>query len=537
MSTTNMMDKVRSGLMSMTSGDRGDEINEHWHNEAVVHCGWLTKQGAKHKSWKRRWFSVRGYQMLYFKDPTDDKALGAITLADPSSKSPALTRKIEKLADDKRKHCFVIKGYTAEHRSYLLCADTLEELKTWMQVCTRVMYSPRGGGMFGCSLWDQVVKEGKGPDQLPIIASKCLAYLEERGLEEPGVFRLPGRSTRVEELVEAFNKGENPDISEEPEVHAIGSLLKRYLRELPTPLLSAERFTAFLSAAQVYDSNPAEGLVVIQQLIRDLPVCNAYLLRGMCEFLAKVAARSDVNKMDAHNLAVVFAPGFLSPPPDASPQVLVESTATSQAVTRMLIEHSKDAYALMPEPDQSVWRLFTNQKKNSASSLVKEFDIDDDDVTSSSGSTVVRKPSLPSDAVLSRADSIIASLPPLPNTASMPKRASADEVSAAGAQHELRMKEMQLELHRERSLRKSLETQVRVMRAEIAQLKEDLATEKVARIAITRTGLSSSPPTNTRTRTSTGSPLSPANDTGKDPSATPPPRLKTHNRTESNPFL
>eukprot|EP00041_Stephanoeca_diplocostata_P011540 m.191004 g.191004 ORF g.191004 m.191004 type:complete len:149 (+) comp18581_c0_seq4:237-683(+) len=91
----------------------------------------------------------------------------------------------------------------------------------------------------------------------------------------------------------------------------------------------------------------------------------------------------------------------------------------------MLIEHSKDAYALMPEPDQSVWRLFTNQKKNSASSLVKEFDIDDDDVTSSSGSTVVRKPSLPSDAVLSRADSIIASLPPLPNTASMPKRASA----------------------------------------------------------------------------------------------------------------
>ena len=50
----------------------------------------------------------------------------------------------------------------------------MRRIVTLVQVCTRVIYSPRGGGMFGCSLWDQVVKEGKGPDQLPIIASKCL---------------------------------------------------------------------------------------------------------------------------------------------------------------------------------------------------------------------------------------------------------------------------------------------------------------------------------------------------------------------------
>ena len=82
--------------------------------------------------------------------------------------------------------------------------------------------------------------------------------------------------------------GEDPDISSESEIHDIGSLLKRYLRDLPSPLLSDERFSAFNSAADVYQNNPDEGILVIKQLIRDLPVCNAVLLKTMCEFLSKV---------------------------------------------------------------------------------------------------------------------------------------------------------------------------------------------------------------------------------------------------------
>lgn len=80
--------------------------------------------------------------------------------------------------------------------------------------------------MFGCGLWEQVVKENRGPDRIPIIVEKCIAYvfvsclvaaimftmvrhsfLTERGLKEPGIFRLPGRTSRVEALRESFNKG------------------------------------------------------------------------------------------------------------------------------------------------------------------------------------------------------------------------------------------------------------------------------------------------------------------------------------------
>jgi len=33
-----------------------------------IYAGYLTKQGGKYKTWRRRWFSVRGNQMLYFKE-------------------------------------------------------------------------------------------------------------------------------------------------------------------------------------------------------------------------------------------------------------------------------------------------------------------------------------------------------------------------------------------------------------------------------------------------------------------------------------
>jgi hypothetical protein len=155
---------------------------------------------------------------------------------------------------------------------------------------------------------------------IDIDCTSASRYLTERALTEPGIFRLPGRSSRVEELREAFNRGapqsivillvrkvlpcahfwrhtrvgEDPDISDESEIHAVGSLLKRYLRDLPSPLLSDERFSAFNSAADVYQNNADEGILVIKQLVRDLPVCNAVLLKTMCEFLSKVTALASI---------------------------------------------------------------------------------------------------------------------------------------------------------------------------------------------------------------------------------------------------
>lgn len=46
-----------------------------------VKGGWLYKRGHKVKNWKRRWFTLRGPTLSYFKNPRDLKAVGSIGLA------------------------------------------------------------------------------------------------------------------------------------------------------------------------------------------------------------------------------------------------------------------------------------------------------------------------------------------------------------------------------------------------------------------------------------------------------------------------
>jgi hypothetical protein len=42
--------------------------------------GWCTKQGGSIKTWKKRWFVLKGNRLWYFKGKTDTEAKGYIDL-------------------------------------------------------------------------------------------------------------------------------------------------------------------------------------------------------------------------------------------------------------------------------------------------------------------------------------------------------------------------------------------------------------------------------------------------------------------------
>ncbi|TKA52569.1 hypothetical protein B0A53_04579 [Rhodotorula sp. CCFEE 5036] len=81
---------------------------------------------------------------------------------------------------------------------------------------------------------------------LPGIAFRCLEYLEEWGMREEGVFRVPGRSSHTADLKTMFDAGvgQDRDLREihpsELDPHAVASVFKSWLRDLPDPLLSHE---------------------------------------------------------------------------------------------------------------------------------------------------------------------------------------------------------------------------------------------------------------------------------------------------------
>lgn len=49
-----------------------------------------------------------------------------------------------------------------------------------------------------------------GPHLVPILVQKCVEFIKEHGLDEEGIFRLPGQDNAVKQFRDAFDAGERP---------------------------------------------------------------------------------------------------------------------------------------------------------------------------------------------------------------------------------------------------------------------------------------------------------------------------------------
>eukprot|EP00051_Salpingoeca_urceolata_P015557 m.202136 g.202136 ORF g.202136 m.202136 type:complete len:513 (-) comp18435_c0_seq1:264-1802(-) len=428
-------------------------VVKRWQGELRTHSGWLTKQGGRYKSWKRRWFVMRGNQMSYYKDPTDRKPLGVITL---------MAREVKIIPEDdesgpRRKFCFEVRG--TGQRTFVCCAASQEEMEKWIEVMRQTLHGARGGGMFGTSLTKQVKAEDGYPDGVPRIVTKCLQSICARGLDEVGLFRLPGRTTQIKQLRLEFQTGEDPDFSVE-EIHTVASLLKLYLRELPSPLLEFSLFNEFAEAAKELQSNTPDGVATLRNLIPRLPRANVILLRTLCEFLFVVQQHAEQNKMTLQNLATVFAPSFFGPE-STDPLELMEATALSHVLTCALIEHHSNMFLTLPEPQEdSDYEIETDDEESFYDHLLPIGARGSTESINSLGSRGSTSP-----GVVRRERAATCSDPDAES-----RRSGASEASFRSAVGSLSSDAGRND--RERAMRRALETQIQTMKAEIKKLLE-----------------------------------------------------------------
>eukprot|EP01129_Flabellula_baltica_P010548 TRINITY_DN4472_c0_g1_i1.p1 TRINITY_DN4472_c0_g1~~TRINITY_DN4472_c0_g1_i1.p1 ORF type:complete len:770 (-),score=148.43 TRINITY_DN4472_c0_g1_i1:38-2248(-) len=142
---------------------------------------------------------------------------------------------------------------------------------------------------------------------VPYIIRKCCYCIIAYGCAVEGIFRIPGSNQEVERVVGMINGGEVPEFDGKG-VNDVASVLKKYLRELERPLLSdgedesVERF--FLEAIDLTDH---EALLL--KIKSGLVMLNGYrysLLKELMYTLSCISIHSEVNKMDATNLATIF---------------------------------------------------------------------------------------------------------------------------------------------------------------------------------------------------------------------------------------
>nr|DAD48507.1 TPA_asm: hypothetical protein HUJ06_018444 [Nelumbo nucifera] len=118
------------------------------------------------------------------------------------------------------------------------------------------------------------------------------------GLQAEGIFRINAENSQEEYVRDQLNRGIVPD---DIDVHCLAGLIKAWFRELPTGVLDS------LSPEQVMQCQTEEECA---QLVRLLPPTEAALLDWAINLMADVAQQEHINKMNARNVAMVFAPNM-----------------------------------------------------------------------------------------------------------------------------------------------------------------------------------------------------------------------------------
>ena len=173
--------------------------------------------------------------------------------------------------------------------------------------------------VFGSSLGD-AVRFSSPVDvnvPLPSVVFRCIQYLDAKNaILEEGIFRLSGSNVVIKGLRERFNvEGDVNLVTDETyyDIHAVASLLKLYLRELPTTILTRDLHLQFLSVTEM--PSHTEKIAALAELVQHLPQANGTLLRYLIAFLIKIINNADVNKMTVRNVGIVFSPTLNIPAP------------------------------------------------------------------------------------------------------------------------------------------------------------------------------------------------------------------------------
>ncbi|XP_061156098.1 rho GTPase-activating protein 24-like [Syngnathus typhle] len=228
--------------------------------------------------------------------------------------------------------------------SYFFLSNSAGQGDEWLKSLNRGVWIPFTG-VFGQRLEETVLYERRyGVCSVPLVVEQCVAFIRERGLQEVGLFRQPGRASSVRELQEAFDAGERPSFDSNTDVHTVASLLKLYLRQLPEPLVPFGHYRDFLLSGQKLSSDRAQGLEELRSLLQELPVANFNLLHFICQFLNEVQSHSKGNKMSCQNLATVFGPNILRAKAE-DPQSIVGGAALVQVLMSELIREHQSLFS------------------------------------------------------------------------------------------------------------------------------------------------------------------------------------------------
>ncbi|NWU79662.1 RHGBA protein, partial [Onychorhynchus coronatus] len=235
----------------------------------------------------------------------------------------------------------------AEQRRRLVRLAVLEELRASYGIkvksgsCLAAAKEPGAattaeGKIFGISF--HALPRSLVPEYgyIPRFLVDTCEYLEEH-VHTEGLFRKSGSLVRLKALKSKLDQGENCLSAALP--CDVAGLLKQFFRELPEPILPAHLQEGLVKAQQLGNEKKT-ATVLLSCLMADRII---ETLRYFFNFLRSVSLRSNENRMDSSNLAVIFAPNLLHSNENEKMSANMEKKIRLQAaVVETLIDHAAE---------------------------------------------------------------------------------------------------------------------------------------------------------------------------------------------------
>ncbi|KAA1079251.1 hypothetical protein PGT21_005373 [Puccinia graminis f. sp. tritici] len=170
---------------------------------------------------------------------------------------------------------------------------------------------------FGVDLATQMMRDGV--ETVPKVVEKCIEAIEKAGgIDMVGIYRLSGTTSKIGRLKQRFDTDiDNVKLEvgdeNQSEINDIAGAMKLWFRELPEPLLTWNLYASFIEAGRIENNRLRH--IRLHERVNELPDPNYATLKYLMGHLDKVRRNEALNSMGSSNLAVIFGPTLLSPPP------------------------------------------------------------------------------------------------------------------------------------------------------------------------------------------------------------------------------
>ncbi|EEP76544.1 conserved hypothetical protein [Uncinocarpus reesii 1704] len=246
--------------------------------------------------------------------------------------------------------------------------------------------SRKGGkkkGVFGVNLEQLVERDGTesthgvGPGTLriPAFVDDAISAMRQMDMSVEGVFRKNGNIKRLKDTTELIDtRYEAADLNRETPVQ-VAALLKKFLREMPDPLLTFKLHKLFIVSQKI--SNPEKRRHILHLACCLLPKSHRDTMEVLFSFLGWTSSFSHIDeesgsKMDIHNIATVMTPNILYS--NNKTAGVDDSFLAIEAVTSLL--EYNDTMCEVPEDLQSILNdtsLFNRDAEITTKEILKRY--------------------------------------------------------------------------------------------------------------------------------------------------------------------